>query len=80
MEVQSPGVASWQLSMVPVSLIQFAAQWGRIKGCGPGLVGETRQFTLMQTLACESMQRHRLKDIVLTSAIHLCEGDGVDSA
>lgn len=30
------GVASWQLSVVPVSLIQFAARWGRIKGRGRG--------------------------------------------
>lgn len=47
-----PGVASWQLSMVPVSLIQFAeAQWGYIKGCGPELPVGKRQCTLMQTLA-----------------------------
>lgn len=51
-EVQSPGVASWQLSMVPVSVIQFAAQWGHIKGCGPGLVGGTRGCSLMQRLDC----------------------------
>ena len=38
-----PGVASWQLSMVPVSLIYLAeAQWGHIEDCGPGLLLGTR--------------------------------------
>ena len=45
------GVASWWLSVVPVSLIQFAARWGHIKGCGPGLLGGMRWCTLMQPLA-----------------------------
>lgn len=62
------GVASWQLSMVPVSLIQFAARWGRIKG--PELMSGTRRCTLMQTLPCAYKDTHRLKHIYCSTYCH----------
>ena len=60
--------------MVPVSLIEFAAQWGHIKGCDPGLVeGNEKMYTNANTGLGQMIEQIKPNLEMLGFNMFLCE-------